>query len=61
MAGEGKEGESVSTERIKCPVCNLEQDAEVELTIPWLTYIHECPCGYVITESDWDTVPEVTE
>jgi acetone carboxylase gamma subunit len=42
-------------ETIKCPECNTIQQARVEHTIPWYTYIHECTnCGYMIMESEWD-------
>ena len=47
------------TEKIKCPECNTIQNAEVELTIPFATYIHECEkCGYIIMESEWIKVEE---
>lgn len=40
-------------ERIKCPACGKIVDAEVEHTAPWWSYVHECDCGYIITESEW--------
>ena len=41
-------------EIIICPECETEQVAEVEETIPWFTYIHECTnCKYKIMESEW--------
>ena len=44
-------------ETIKCPKCGLIQDARVQHTSPVWAYDHECSCGYWITESEWDTVP----
>lgn len=41
-------------ETIICPECKSIQDATVEHTIPWATYIHECTnCHYIVMESDW--------
>lgn len=43
------------TEEIICPNCEAIQEAEVEHTMPWWTYIHECGlCGYTIMESEWN-------
>ena len=42
------------TETIICPECGRIQIATVEHTFPWHSYIHECKCGYVITESEWE-------
>ena len=44
----------VHNETIKCPECGAIQLATVEHTKPWWTYIHECECGHVITESEWE-------
>lgn len=44
------------TERIRCPACLTEQDATVEHTQPFPTYIHNCACGYTIMESEWDRI-----
>ena len=45
------------TQKIKCPECNQVQEATVEHTIPFTTFIHECDkCKYVIMESDWDVI-----
>ena len=44
-------------ERIKCPECNRFQKAKVEHTFPWHSYVHECVCGYIIMESEWNHVP----
>jgi len=42
---------------IKCPECETIQDAIVEHTIPFHTYIHDCiKCGFLIMESEWDEV-----
>jgi hypothetical protein len=43
-------------ERIKCPKCGTIQDASVQHTVPFWSYAHECPCGYWITESEWENV-----
>lgn len=41
-------------EKIKCPECGTIQEAEVEQSIPWWIYIHECEkCKYIIMESEW--------
>lgn len=40
-------------EQIICPECNSTENAEVKHSTPFWTYIHECSCGYIIMESDW--------
>lgn len=40
-------------EAIECPSCHLKQMAFVEHTPFFNTYIHNCPCGYTIMESEW--------
>jgi len=42
------------TETIVCPECHRTQTATVEHTRPWYVYVHECECGYTITESEWE-------
>lgn len=44
------------TEQIECPECGSLQNATVEHTQPFWTYIHECNCGHTIMESEWDVV-----
>lgn len=45
-------------ERIKCPMCAKKQQAKVEHTVPWYSYVHHCfSCGYIIMESEWEKVP----
>lgn len=47
------------TEKIICPNCGAVQLAEVVLYegAPFWTYVHHCEnCGYVILESEWETV-----
>ena len=45
--------------RIKCPECGTMQDAIVEHTLPFSTYVHFCEkCGYVIMESEWEEIKE---
>jgi hypothetical protein len=43
-------------ERIICPQCESEQLATVIHTWPWYSYVHECTCGYIIMESEWERV-----
>jgi ribosomal protein S27E len=51
--------EECHCERIRCPECGKEQDAEVQHSCPWPTYIHHCEaCGYTIMESEWERVEE---
>jgi ribosomal protein L37AE/L43A len=41
-------------EKIKCPNCNSVEDAIVEHTIPFATFVHTCSqCDYIIMESEW--------
>lgn len=47
------------TEKILCPECTRIQLATVEHTLPWPSYFHECECGYMILESEWNPVVEV--
>lgn len=45
--------------RIKCPECGTIQDAIVEHTFPFSTYVHHCEnCGYVIMESEWEEIKD---
>lgn len=46
------------TDRIRCPECGAEQEAIVEHTWPWWSFVHLCKCGYIITESEWEVVGE---
>lgn len=49
------------TEKIICPECEFVQDATVEHTIPWHSYVHECvKCKYMIMESEWNNPPAPT-
>lgn len=46
------------SETIICPMCEELQEATVEHTIPWYSFVHECDkCGYIITESEWEAAP----
>ena len=46
-------------ERITCPECGQEQNAEVLETSLWNIYVHTCEhCGYTIMESEWETVDD---
>lgn len=39
---------------IECANCKFHQLANIEISIPFDNYFHECiKCGYLITESDW--------
>jgi hypothetical protein len=45
-------------ETIQCTECDEIQEAQVEHTTPYYTYVHKCvKCGYTIMESEWNTVP----
>lgn len=41
------------TEEIVCPACRRGETATVLHTQPWHSYVHECSCGYMILESEW--------
>lgn len=42
-------------ERIVCPECLRNCEAEVIHTDLWCVYVHECEhCGHIITESEWN-------
>ncbi|GHB63920.1 hypothetical protein [Persicitalea jodogahamensis] len=42
---------------IQCPTCGLKQKAEILLTSPYETYLHECKgCEYIIEEDEWNSV-----
>ena len=44
-------------EKIKCPECGAINDAIVEHTIPFWTWVHRCSgCGFDIGESEWDPI-----
>lgn len=49
---------------IICPGCNQPQRATIDTyAIPGTDYVidgyaHECTCGYLITESEWEEVEE---
>lgn len=46
-------------ETIECPNCGKIQQAIVEHSEPWFTYVHTCiSCGYTIMESEWNKLPE---
>ena len=48
-------------ETICCTECDTKQEAIVEHTYPWFTYIHTCTnCGYLIMESEWKRVEEIS-
>lgn len=47
------------TEKIECPNCGDIQDAEVEHTTPFHSYVHYCTeCEYMIGESEWNVCKE---
>ena len=48
-------------ETIICPECGAKQAAEVQHSWPYWSYVHTCDCGYVILESEWETVEPVSE
>jgi hypothetical protein len=46
-------------ENIKCAECGKVQQAIVEHSEPFYTYVHTCvSCGYVIMESEWNRLTE---
>ena len=53
-----RRGMDSHTETIICPECDRIQIATVEHTFPWHSYVHECECGHVITESEWEEEAE---
>lgn len=45
------------TETIRCPNCELVQEAKVFHFIPWPSFTAECQgCAYLIMESEWEQV-----
>ena len=46
-------------ENIVCPSCDKQQKAIVEHTMPWFSYVHNCECGWIITESEWQKVEDL--
>lgn len=45
-------------ETIECPECKCVQQAIVEHTVPFASYVHICDnCKYIIMESEWKRVP----
>jgi len=47
-------------EQIICPKCLNICNAEVEVSdFPFASYVHFCEhCGYVIMESEWETIKD---
>lgn len=46
--------------QIRCPECGKIQEAKVEHTYPFATYVHFCvKCEYVILESEWQEVKPI--
>lgn len=47
---------------IKCPECGAHQSTQVAQHPgdPWPAYVHECACGYIIMESEWEEVEPAT-
>jgi len=47
-------------ESIVCPKCSHIEDATVDHTQPWYSYVHTCTaCGYIIMESEWESVDQM--
>ena len=40
---------------LECPSCHGLTEARVG---PWDPLVHRCPCGYQITESEWQPRPD---
>lgn len=54
--------DEITNVRIKCPECGTIQDAIIEHTLPFSTYVHFCEkCGYVIMESEWEEIKETED
>jgi hypothetical protein len=52
-----REKVTTQVEYVRCPECDTEQDARVEHTVPFFTYLHTCvSCGYLIMESEWHKI-----
>lgn len=47
-------------ELIECPNCQRVLEGHITKQIPFDVYFAACLCGYLITESDWNPVKEVT-
>jgi hypothetical protein len=43
-------------EYIRCPRCHQGQLASVGLTCDGESFTHECNCGYLIEEHEWDPI-----
>lgn len=49
-------------EKIICPECSNVENAVVEHTWPWWSYVHVCKnCNYTIMESEWEKAPIAQE
>ena len=55
--------EIVRREYIRCPSCSAVCFAEVthDDGMPFDNYHHECVCGCMISESEWDVIRECEE
>ena len=53
---EGGDVSYLKQEQIVCPNCERIQEATVTFdeSMPFPSYVHECECGYIITESEWE-------
>lgn len=48
-------------ETIICPQCKSHEEACVQHTIPFWSYVHHCTkCGYTIMESDWEEIKAIS-
>jgi penicillin-binding protein-related factor A (putative recombinase) len=42
--------------KVRCPECGKHVIGTITHMFPFNDYYAKCPCGYLITESDWDIV-----
>lgn len=52
---------AIHVEHIICTKCGSIEAAKVYHTAPFWTYVHECACGYAITESEWESAKALEE
>jgi hypothetical protein len=66
LAGKGEgvigiETKFLRMEKIKCPECKTVQEAKHDATVGWPYFavlVHECKCGFIIGESEWEVVKD---
>lgn len=63
LIGEIAMSKIIDRKIIRCPKCQALQVGVIKrfIGIPWLSYVHDCDCGYIITESEWEVVEICSE